>query len=100
MPKFDEDAAIEVAYESEEVVKFEEANPECVFDVGKMSPKETEAWIKKHPKADVGSPPPKNLWVVELVELGKEKIVVTISPETKKIVEIKKEEAEKFPEEE
>lgn len=100
MAKFDDEAAIEIAYENDKVNEFEEKRPDCTVMVTKMKPKETEAWIKKNPKANVGSPPPKSLWLVELEDIGKEKLVVIISPETKKIVEIKTEASEAIPEDE
>ena len=100
MAKFDDESAIEIAYENDEVTKFEEARPDCTVMVTKMKPKATEAWIKKHPKAKVGSPPPNNLFQVELEDPGKDKLVVTISPETKKIVDITTEAAEALPDEE
>ncbi|NVM01298.1 MAG: hypothetical protein HWN67_03115 [Candidatus Helarchaeota archaeon] len=97
---FDEEAAVEIAYQNDKVNEFEEKRPDCTVMITKMKPKETEAWIKKNPKAKVGSPPPKNLWKVELEDPGKDQLVVIISPETKKIVEIKTEAAEKLSDEE
>lgn len=100
MPKFDEEAVVDIAYENEEVKNFEEAHPDNVVNIEKVSPKETEAWIGKNPDADIGSPPPKNLWKFELEVLGKEKLVAIISPVTKKVIDVKTEESEAFPEEE
>ncbi|MHA1378210.1 MAG: hypothetical protein ACTSRG_07495 [Candidatus Helarchaeota archaeon] len=100
MAKFDEDTAIEIAYSEDRVNKFEEDNPDCTIMPYKMKPKETEAWIKKNPKSNVGDPPPKNLFVVELEVPGKDKLTVIISPVTKKIVKIETAVAEALPEEE
>lgn len=100
MAKFDEEAAVEIAYENDKVNEFEEKRPECTVMITKLKPKETEAWIKKNPKAKVGSPPPKNLWKVELEDPGKEQLVVIINPDTKKIVDIKTEAAEALPKDE
>ncbi|MFX1451289.1 MAG: hypothetical protein ACFFCM_10630 [Promethearchaeota archaeon] len=99
MPKFDDEAAVEIAYGENKVSKFEDDHPECTVMVTKISPKDTQAWIKKNPKANVGTDV-KNLWLVELEDPGNEKLVVIISPITKKIVEIKTEAAEALPEEE
>ena len=98
LPKFDEDSAVEIAYGEDQVNKFEEKYPDCSVMIDRMKPKETEAWIKKNPKANVGSPPPKNLWIVELEEPGKEKLTTIISPTTKKIVDLKISESEALPE--
>ncbi|MHA1263594.1 MAG: hypothetical protein ACTSRS_00010 [Candidatus Helarchaeota archaeon] len=104
MAKFTEDDAVEIASASKEAEQFESKYPDCVWNVGKMKPKETEAWIKKHPKAAVGKDkngnPPKNLWFVELEELEKEKLILTISPITKKVIDVKTEKLEPEPEEE
>ncbi|MHA1129413.1 MAG: hypothetical protein ACTSQI_04255 [Candidatus Helarchaeota archaeon] len=101
---FNEEDAVEIAYSATEAEKFEKKYPDCVVDVVKMKPKETEAWIKKHPKANVGKDkkgaPPKNLWAVEFAELEKEKLIIMISPITKKIIDIETEELEPEPEEE
>lgn len=104
MPKWTEDDAVEIAAASADAEKFEKKYPECVWNVGKMSPKETEVWLKKNAKADVGKDakgaPPKNLWFVELEELEKEKLILYISPLTKKIVGSATEQLEAEPEEE
>ena len=103
MPKFVEDDAVEIASEVSEAQKFEDKHPECVWNVGKMKPKDTEKWIKKHPKAVVApkdKDPPKNLWFVELEELEKEKLILVISPLTKKVVDISTEKLQAEPEEE
>ncbi len=100
---FKEDDAVEIAAASDEAEKFEKKYPNCVWNVEKMKPKATEAWIKKHPKASVapsGKEPPKNLWIVELEELEKEKLVLVISPLTKKIVHTETVKLEPEPEEE
>ena len=77
---FKEDDALEIAAEHPDAEKFDDKHPECVWTVEKMKPKDTEAWIKKHPKANVGKDkkgaPPKNLWAVELEELEKESVTV------------------------
>ena len=93
MAKFDEDSAVEIAYSENKVTAFEEK-----VMVEKMAPKATEAWIKKNPKANVGTPPPKNLWIVELEEVGKEKLTIIISPTSKKILELKTAASEALPE--
>ncbi len=101
---FKEDDAVEVAYSAAEAEKFDNKYPNCVVDVEKMKPKATEAWIKKHPKAAVGKDkngnPPKNLWAVEFAELEKEKLVIIISPITKKVIHTETEKLEPEPEEE
>ena len=101
---FKEDDAVEIAAENAEASKFDDKHPDCVWNVGKMKPKETEAWLKKHPKANPGKDkkglPPKNLWFVELEELEKEKLTLIISPITKKVLDIKSEKLEPEPEEE
>lgn len=97
---FDEDDAIEIALSDKRVEDFDGKYPEAVFNIEKMSPKNTEAWIKANPKADVGKTPPKNLWIVEIEELGKEKLICILSPNSKKVLETKIEGSEAFPEEE
>jgi len=100
---FKEDDAVEIAAGQKEADAFDNKYPDCVWNVEKMSPKDTEAWIKKHPKADIApkdKAPPKNLWVVELEELEKEKLVLVISPLTQKVLEIRTEKLEAEPEEE
>ena len=98
-----EDEIVEIAYSAPEAEKFDNKYPNCVVDVVKWKPKETEAWLKKHPKADVGKnkkgDPPKNLWAVEFAELEKEKIIVVISPITKIVVDIETEKLKPEPEE-
>jgi len=104
MPKFTEEDAVEIAAGASEAEEFDNKYPDCVWNVGKMKPKETEAWIKKNPKADVGKDkkgdPPKNLWFVELELLEKEKLTVYISPITRKVLGTKSEKLEPEPEEE
>ena len=99
-----EDDIVEIAYSAPEAEKFDNKYPDCVVDVVKWKPKETDAWINKHPKADVGKnakgDPPKNLWAVEFAELEKEKLIVVISPITQKVVHIETEKLEAEPEEE
>ncbi len=99
-----EDDIVEIAYSEPKAEAFDNKYPDCVVDVIKMKPKATEAWIKKHPKADVGKDkngnPPKNLWSVEFAELEKEKLILFISPITKKVVDIETEKLEPEPEEE
>ena len=101
---FKEDDAVEVAYSVDEAEKFDNKYPNCVVDVIKMKPKDTEAWLKKHPKADVGKDkkgnPPKNLWSVEFAALEKEKLILILSPITNKVVDIQTEKLEPEPEEE
>ncbi|HUY00649.1 MAG TPA: hypothetical protein VMV49_13905 [Candidatus Deferrimicrobium sp.] len=100
---FIEDDAVEIASEVSEAKKFEEKYPDCVWNVEKMKPKDTEAWIKKHPKVAIapsGKEPPKSLWLVELEELEKEKLVLIISPLIKKVVDAYTEKLEAEPEEE
>ncbi len=101
---FSEDDAVEIAMSSKEAEAFDKKYPDCVVNVEKMKAKEIEAWIKKHPKAEVqkGAAPPKALWLVELEALEKEKLVVVVSPDTKKVVDahIEKLEAEPAEEEE
>lgn len=103
MPKFMEDDAVEIAYSAPEAEKFDNKYPNCVVDVIKMKPKATEEWLKKHPKADVGKDkngnPPKNLWSVEFAELEKEKLVIFLSPISKKVAGIESEKLEPEPEE-
>ena len=104
MPKFIEDDAVEIAYSVPEADKFDSKYPNCVVDVIKMKPKATEEWLNKHPKADVGKDkngnPPKSLWSVEFAELEKEKMIIVLSPITKKVVDIASEKLEAEPEEE
>ena len=75
---------------------FDELSPEL--------PKPVRAWIKKHPKANVGKDkkgaPPKNLWAVELEELEKEKLILIVSPITKKVLDVSTEKLKPEPEEE
>ena len=101
---FKEDDAVEVAYSDPKAEAFDNKYPNCVVDVVKMKPKETEAWLKKHPKVNVGKDkkgdPPKNLWAVELAELEKEKMIVVLSPITKKVLDVSTEKLEPEPEEE
>ncbi|NVM52451.1 MAG: hypothetical protein HWN66_02025 [Candidatus Helarchaeota archaeon] len=100
---FKEDDAVEIAYSAPEAEKFDNKYPNCVVDVIKMKPKDTLAFLTKHPKADVGKDkkgePPKNLWSVEFAELGKEKLIVILSPITKTVVHIETEKLEPEPEE-
>ena len=95
---FTEDDAIEIAFSDDKVGKFDEKYPDAVYNIEKMSPKNTENWIKANPKADVGAKPPKNLWIVEIEELGKEKLVCILSPSSKKVLETKIEGSEPIPE--
>ncbi len=95
---FGEDDAIEIAFSDKKVEEFDGKYPEAVYNIEKMSPKNTEAWIKANPKADVGAKPPKNLWIVEIEELAKEKLVVILSPVSKKVLETKIEGSEAIPE--
>lgn len=99
---FAEDDAVEIASASEEAQAFEAKHPECVWNVDKMKPKDTEAWIKKHPNATVTTKatPPKALWLVELEELDQEKLVIIVSPDTKAVVDVKTEKLEAEAEEE
>lgn len=100
---FSEDDAVEIASATSEAEKFEAKYPDCVWNVEKMKPKDTEAWIKKHPKAAIapaGKDAPKNLWIVEIEELEVEKLVMVISPLTKKVVDVTTEKLEAEPEEE
>ncbi|MFX1296538.1 MAG: hypothetical protein ACFFD2_16985 [Promethearchaeota archaeon] len=95
---FKEDDAVEIAAASDSVEKFENKHPNCVWNIEKMKPKATEIWIKKHPKAVAN--PPKNLWIVELEELEKEKLIIVIDPLTQKIVGTSTEKLKPEPEEE
>jgi len=103
MPKFIEDDAVEIAYSAPEAEKFDNKYPDCVVDVVKWKPKATEEWLKKHQKADVGKDkngnPPKSLWAVEFAQLEKEKLIVVLSPISKKVVHIESEKLEAEPEE-
>ncbi len=87
---FEEDDAIEIAATSIEAKKFEQKHPDCVWNVEKMSAKATREWIKKHPDAQFsqkGKAPPKHLWIVELEAIEEEKLVLIISPLTKKVID-------------
>ena len=97
---FTEDDAIEIAFSNDKVSEFDGKYPDAVYNIEKMSPKDTENWIKANPKADVGAKPPKNLWIVEIEELGKEKLVCILSPSSKKVLETKIEGSEPIPEDE
>ena len=95
---FSEDDAIEIAFSDDKVGKFDEKYPEAVYNIEKMSLKNTEKWIAAHPDAKVGAKPPKNLWIVEIEEIGKEKLVCLLSPSSKKVLETKIEGSEPIPE--
>jgi hypothetical protein len=99
---FSEDDAVEIASASKEAQDFEKKHPECVWNVDKMKPKDTDAWIKKHPNVTVTTKatPLKGLWLVELEELDQEKLVIIISPDTKTVVDVKTEKLEAEAEEE
>ena len=94
---FDEDDAIEIAFSDPKVEEFDSKYPDAVYNIEKMKPKATEAWIKANPSADVGDGV-KNLWIVEIEELAKEKLVAILSPKTKKVLETKIEGSEPIPE--
>lgn len=101
MPKFDDEAAIEVAYGNDDVNAFEEKHPDCVVNIIKMSPKDTTAWLDKNPKVDAGDRTKlKNLYAVELDDIGKEKLIAVLSPISKKVLEVRTEESAALPEDE
>ena len=85
MPKFTEDDALAVVEGNKEAEEFEKKYPECVINVGKLTPKKTEAWIKKNKDAIKGEPP-KNIWFVEYEQLDTEKLILYINPNTKEVV--------------
>jgi hypothetical protein len=99
---FAEDDAVELASATKEAQEFEKKHPDCVWNVEKMKPKDTEVWIKKHPKVTVTTKPtpPKALWLVEIEELDVEKMIIIISPDTKKVADISTEKLEAEVEEE
>ncbi len=100
---FSEDDAVELASATKEAQAFEAKHPDCVWNVEKMKPKDVETWIKKHPKVTgltTKPTPPKALWLVEIEELDTEKLVIVISPETKKVADITTEKLEAEVEEE
>ena len=101
MPKFNDETAVEIAYGDDKVVAFEEKHPECIVNITKMSPKDSKAWLDKNPKADAGDRAKvKNLYAVELDDVGKEKLVVIMSPISQKILDIYAEKSEAPVEEE
>ena len=97
---FDEDDAIEIAFSESKIEEFDTKYPDAVYNIDKMKPKETEAWIAANPKADVGAKPPKNLWIVEIEQIGEEKLVAILSPVSKKVLETKIEGSEGLPDDE
>ena len=95
---FDEDAALQLASASAESKKFKKKYPKSLWTVEQMKPTATKNWINVHPSADVapaGVQPPKMLWIVELEELEKVKLILIISPLTKTILESKIEKVQK-----
>ena len=85
MAKFTEDDALEAIEGNKEAEQFEKKYPECVINVGKLTPKKTEAWLKKN-KGAIKGEPPKNIWFVEYEELDVEKLILYINPDDKKVV--------------
>ncbi|MHA1270938.1 MAG: hypothetical protein ACTSPY_14180 [Candidatus Helarchaeota archaeon] len=96
---FSEDDALEAIEGNKEADNFEKKYPSCVINVGKLSPKKTENWIKKNPNAIKGDPP-KNIWFVEYEELDTEKLILYINPSDKKVVGTEVEKLKAPPEEE
>lgn len=91
---FSADDAIEIASASSDAENFEKQYPDCVWNVEKMKPRDAEKWLKDHPKAVVaatGKAAPKVLWIVELEELDREKLILIVSPDTKKIIDTRTE---------
>ncbi|MHA1231379.1 MAG: hypothetical protein ACTSPQ_12095 [Candidatus Helarchaeota archaeon] len=99
--KFDDDDAVEIAIESNEVAKFEKKHPDCVWTVEMMSKKESYNWISSHSKekiVDSVLKVKKNLWKVELEALDEEKLILIIDPEKRKIMDYSIEKIETIPE--
>ncbi|MHA1311707.1 MAG: hypothetical protein ACTSWR_01835 [Candidatus Helarchaeota archaeon] len=99
MAKFTEDDALEAIEGNKEADEFESKYPNCVINVGKLSPKKSEDWIKKN-KGAIKGEPPKNIWYVEYEELDVEKLILYINPNDKKVVGTKVEKLKAPPEEE
>jgi len=97
---FDEDDAIEIAFSESKIEEFDTKYPDAVYNIDKMKPKATEEWIAANPSANVGAKPPKNLWIVEIEQIGEEKLVAILSPVSKKVLETKIEGSEPIPDEE
>ncbi|MBD3229800.1 MAG: hypothetical protein GF329_16580 [Candidatus Lokiarchaeota archaeon] len=99
MAKFTEEDAYEIVEGNKEAVAFEKKYPNCVLNIGRLTPKKTENWIKKNKEAVKGEPP-KYIWFVEYEEIDVEMLTLYVNPDTRKIISTEVKKLKAAPEEE
>lgn len=98
MAKFTEEDAYEIVEGNKEAKSFEKKHPDFVINIGRLTPKKTENWIKKNKEAVKGEPP-KYIWFVEYEEIDVEKLTLYVNPDTRKVISTAVEKLKAAPEE-
>ena len=97
MPKYTEEDAYAAIEGNKDGDAFEKKYPDCVINIGNLSPKKTETWIGKNP---ISGDIPKIIWYVEYEELDKEKLILFINPNNNKVIGTEVEKLKPAPSEE